>query len=156
ELGGASARRRSLLPLHPAAGAQRPDPAAPRGAGGGAVSQRAPLRVLVVEDDPAVRLSVRLLCQREGLVVAEAGDGPRALALGDEAPPDRVLLDLRLPGLSGLDVCRVLRRRAETARLPVIILTARGDEADKVAGLELGADDYVTKPFSPRELVARM
>jgi len=120
------------------------------------VSQRSALRVLVVEDDPAVRLSLRLLCQREGLVVVEATDGHQALALLDDASPDLVVLDLMLPGLGGLEVCRAIRRRQGTARLPVIILTARGDEADKVAGLELGADDYVTKPFSPRELMARM
>ncbi len=111
-------------------------------------------RVLVVEDDPAVRLSLRLMCQREGFAVAEAASGPRALMLFDEARPDLVLLDLMLPGMNGLEVCREIRRQDPAQ--PVIILTARGDEADKVAGLELGADDYVTKPFSPRELLARM
>lgn len=111
-------------------------------------------RVLVVEDDPAVRLSLRLMCQREGFAVAEAASGLRALMLFDEARPDLVLLDLMLPGMNGLEVCREIRRQDPAQ--PVIILTARGDEADKVAGLELGADDYVTKPFSPRELLARM
>ena len=118
------------------------------------MSQRQPVRVLVVEDDPAVRLSLRLLCQREGFAVVEAESGSQALALFEEARPDLVVLDLMLPGLDGLDVCRHVRRREP--HQPVIILTARGDEADKVAGLELGADDYVTKPFSPRELLARM
>src|SRR4029077_222297 len=94
------------------------------------------------------------LCQREGFQAVEAANGPRALILAEESRPDLVLLDLMLPGLDGLEVCRALRRRDPD--LPVIILTARGDEADKVSGLELGADDYVTKPFSPRELAARM
>ena len=113
-----------------------------------------PMRVLVVEDDPAVRLSLRLMCQREGFPVEEAANGPQALKLFDQSRPHLVLLDLMLPGLGGLDVCRAIRRREPSQ--PVIILTARGDESDKVAGLELGADDYVTKPFSPRELLARM
>lgn len=110
-------------------------------------------RILVVEDDEAVRLSLRLACQKEGFEVVETGDGGRAL---DELAgrPDLVLLDLMLPGPSGFDVCRAIHQREPN--LPVIILTARGDEVDKVVGLELGADDYITKPFSPRELVARI
>jgi DNA-binding response OmpR family regulator len=118
------------------------------------MSSQESTRVLVVEDDPAVRLSLRLMCQREGFAVVEATSGPQGLALFEEARPDLVLLDLMLPGMDGLEVCRALRRR--DSGQPVIILTARGQEADKVAGLELGADDYVTKPFSPRELLARM
>jgi two-component system response regulator RegX3 len=112
-----------------------------------------PTRVLVVEDDPAVRLSLRLMCQKEGVEVLEAPTGPQALA-SLEGTPDLVLLDLMLPGMDGLEVCRRMRR--ERPSQPVIILTARGDEGYKVTGLELGADDYVTKPFSPRELLARM
>ena len=112
------------------------------------------VRILVVEDDPSVRLSLRLAGQKEGFEVAEAGSGPEALAELARARPDLVLLDLMLPGQSGFDVCRALHQREPT--LPVIILTARGDEVDKVVGLELGADDYITKPFSPRELIARI
>jgi two-component system, OmpR family, alkaline phosphatase synthesis response regulator PhoP len=113
-----------------------------------------PARILVVEDDPAVRLSLRLTCQKEGFEVAEAADGLGAFSEFARDRPDLVLLDLMLPGLSGLDVCRELRQRDQN--LSVIILTARGDEVDKVVGLELGADDYITKPFSPRELIARI
>lgn len=129
--------------------------------GGARLSERAerqragsrPL-ILVVEDDPTVRLSVRLACQKEGFAVVEAASGEEALDAAARRPPALVLLDLMLPGISGFDVCRDLRARARD--LPVIMLTARGDEVDKIVGLELGADDYVTKPFSPRELVARV
>lgn len=108
----------------------------------------------MVEDDPTVRLSVRLACQKEGFAVVEAVSGEEALESVARWPPALVLLDLMLPGISGFDVCRDLRARDRD--LPIIMLTARGDEIDKVVGLELGADDYVTKPFSPRELVARI
>jgi DNA-binding response OmpR family regulator len=110
--------------------------------------------ILIVEDDPAVRMSLRLACQKEGFVVAEAASGPEALDEVTRQRPDLILLDLMLPGPSGFDVCRAIHQR--DAALPVIILTARGDEVDKVVGLELGADDYITKPFSPRELIARI
>jgi two-component system response regulator RegX3 len=110
--------------------------------------------ILVVEDDPAVRLSLRLACQREGFIVAEATNGDEALEQLARCRPDLILLDLMLPGPSGFDVCRSMLQR--DPNLPVIILTARDDEVDKVVGLELGADDYITKPFSPRELVARI
>ena len=111
-------------------------------------------RILVVEDDPAVRLSLRLAGQKEGFEVAEAASGPEALDELARQRPDLVLLDLMLPGPSGFEVCRSVHQRDPS--LPVIILTARGDEVDKVVGLELGADDYITKPFSPRELIARI
>ncbi len=113
-----------------------------------------PPRILVVEDDPAVRLSLRLAGQKEGFEVAEAASGPEALDELARQRPDLVLLDLMLPGPSGFEVCRSVHQRDPS--LPVIILTARGDEVDKVVGLELGADDYITKPFSPRELIARI
>jgi DNA-binding response OmpR family regulator len=113
-----------------------------------------PPRILVVEDDPAVRLSLRLACLKEGFAVDEAGSGPQALEQVARQRPDLVLLDLMLPGQSGFEVCRAVHQR--DASLPVIILTARGEEVDKVVGLELGADDYITKPFSPRELIARI
>src|SRR5919199_1023035 len=113
-----------------------------------------PPRILVVEDDAAVRLSLRLAGQKEGFEVAEATSGPEALDELARQRPDLVLLDLMLPGPSGFEVCRSVHQRDPS--LPVIILTARGDEVDKVVGLELGADDYITKPFSPRELIARI
>ncbi|MCC7106975.1 MAG: response regulator transcription factor [Chloroflexi bacterium] len=114
---------------------------------------RAP-RILVVEDDSAVRLSLRLAGEKEGFAVSEAVDGPEAIERLAQQRPDLVILDLMLPGVSGFDVCRTIHQRDPS--LPVIILTARGDEVDKVVGLEMGADDYITKPFSPRELIARV
>jgi two-component system, OmpR family, response regulator ResD len=110
-------------------------------------------RVLVVEDDPTVREVVSTYLRRAGHDVQEAADGVTALRLATPTLPDLVVLDLMLPGMDGLEVCRRLRDRGP---VPVIILTALGDEADRVLGLELGADDYVTKPFSPRELVLRV
>jgi DNA-binding response OmpR family regulator len=111
-------------------------------------------RILVVEDDPAVRLSLRLAGEKEGFAVSEATDGTEALERVAQLRPDLVILDLMLPSMSGFDVCRTIHQRDPS--LPVIILTARGDEVDKVVGLEMGADDYITKPFSPRELIARV
>lgn len=110
-------------------------------------------RVLVVDDDPTVSDVVRRYLQRAGCAVALAGDGPSALAAVTQRRPDLVVLDLMLPGMDGLEVCR--RLRATTDGVPVIMLTALGEETDRILGLELGADDYVTKPFSPRELVLR-
>lgn len=115
---------------------------------------RAVPKILIVEDDPAVRLSLRITCQREGFAIVEAGSGQDALRLVTQEKPDLVLLDLLLPDMNGLDVCRALRQ--QSSALPIIMLTAKNEEIDKVVGLELGADDYVTKPFSPRELVARI
>jgi DNA-binding response OmpR family regulator len=109
--------------------------------------------VLVVDDEPIVREVVCTYLQREGYRTLEAGDGGRARKLLEETSPALVVLDLMLPGTDGLELCRWIRGRSE---LPVIMLTARGEEADRIVGLELGADDYVTKPFSPRELVARV
>ncbi|MFE9629634.1 response regulator transcription factor [Streptomyces sp. NPDC006463] len=109
--------------------------------------------VLVVEDDPTVAEVVSGYLARAGCTVEHAPDGPDALRRAAARWPDLVLLDLMLPGLDGLEVCRRLRA---TAPVPVIMLTALGDEDDRIAGLELGADDYVTKPFSPRELVLRV
>jgi DNA-binding response OmpR family regulator len=109
--------------------------------------------VLVVDDEPIVRDVVVKYLRREGYRTLEAGDGEAALALVDHERPDLVVLDLMLPGLDGLAVCRRIRARSE---LPVIMLTARAEEADRIVGLEIGADDYVTKPFSPRELAARV
>jgi DNA-binding response OmpR family regulator len=110
--------------------------------------------VLVVDDDPTVSDVVRRYLERDDFVVRLAGDGPGALAAFAAERPDLVVLDLMLPGLDGLEVCR--RMRAAAPDLPVVMLTALGDEADRVLGLEIGADDYITKPFSPRELVLRV
>jgi DNA-binding response OmpR family regulator len=109
--------------------------------------------VLVVDDEPIVREVVVRYLRREGYRTLEAGDGDAAKQLVDRERPDLVVLDLMLPGTDGLSVCRWIRSRSD---LPVIMLTARGEEADRIVGLELGADDYVTKPFSPRELAARV
>jgi DNA-binding response OmpR family regulator len=109
--------------------------------------------VLVVDDEPKIVDVVREYLEHAGFSVRTAGDGPAALERARALAPDLVVLDLGLPGLDGLDVARQLRR---TSRVPVIILTARGDEVDRILGLELGADDYLVKPFSPRELVARV
>ncbi|MDQ1566222.1 MAG: hypothetical protein QOF96_1102 [Actinomycetota bacterium] len=109
--------------------------------------------VLVVDDEPKIVDVVREYLEHAGFAVRTAGDGPAALERARALAPDLVVLDLGLPGLDGLDVARQLRR---SSRVPVIILTARGDEVDRIIGLELGADDYLVKPFSPRELVARV
>jgi DNA-binding response OmpR family regulator len=110
-------------------------------------------RVLIIEDDPNVAEVVARYLQREGYQVEIVDDGARGLARALSHPPDLVVLDLMLPSLDGLEVCRQLRAAAP---VPVIMLTARGEEDDRITGLELGADDYVAKPFSPRELTARV
>jgi len=109
--------------------------------------------VLVVDDEPIVRDVVVRYLEREGFDTLVAADGDTARRLIERSPPELVVLDLMLPGTDGLALCRWIRARGE---LPVIMLTARGEEADRIVGLELGADDYVTKPFSPRELAARV
>jgi DNA-binding response OmpR family regulator len=109
--------------------------------------------VLVVDDEPIVRDVIVRYLRRDGFSTLEAGDGDRARELIETAEPALVVLDVMLPGTDGLELCRWIRRRSE---LPVILLTARGEESDRIVGLELGADDYVTKPFSPRELAARV
>jgi two-component system OmpR family response regulator len=111
-------------------------------------------RILVVDDEPRIVEVVQAYLERDGHRVDTAGDGDRALELAGTAGPDLIVLDVMLPGQSGFDVLRNLRERG--VRTPVIMLTARDDVIDRVAGLELGADDYVTKPFEPRELVARV
>jgi DNA-binding response OmpR family regulator len=109
--------------------------------------------VLVVDDEPIVREVVVRYLEREGYRTLEAGDGDLARSLLERHSPSLVVLDVMLPGTDGLELCRWIRARSE---LPIIMLTARGEEADRIVGLELGADDYVTKPFSPRELAARV
>jgi DNA-binding response OmpR family regulator len=109
--------------------------------------------VLVVDDEPIVRDVIVRYLRRDGFATLEAGDGDYARELIETAAPGLVVLDVMLPGTDGLELCRWIRSRSD---LPVIMLTARGEEADRIVGLELGADDYVTKPFSPRELAARV
>jgi DNA-binding response OmpR family regulator len=118
--------------------------------------QPAPARVLVVDDDPTVSDVVRRYLERAGFAVDKAGDGPTALALAAERSPDLVVLDLMLPGLSGTEVCRQLRASEQAADVPIIMVTARSGELDRVLGLEAGADDYIAKPFSLPELLARV
>ncbi len=113
-------------------------------------------KMLLVEDDAALAELLVYHFKREDFDVKQTPDGEEALLLAQETPPDIVLLDWMVEGLSGIEVCRRLRRMPETANVPIIMLTARGEEEDRVRGLETGADDYVTKPFSPRELVARV
>jgi len=114
-------------------------------------------RILVIEDDPDIALSLRLKLERDGgFEVRTADDGARGLRMAVDRPPDLVLLDVNLPGMDGFEVCRHLRNDPATAATPVIMLTARIDESDRVAGLDLGADDYITKPFSPKEALARI
>ena len=113
-------------------------------------------KILIVEDEPDIRELVRYNLEQVGFDVIEAEDAESTIALAREQRPALVILDLMLPEGDGLDICRVLRGKSETAELPIVILTAKAGEVDRVLGLEFGADDYVTKPFSPRELVARV
>jgi two-component system phosphate regulon response regulator PhoB len=112
--------------------------------------------VLIVEDEAALMTMLRYNLEKQGFRVEEAGDGEEALARINELKPDMVLLDWMLPHLSGIEVCRQIRRRPATRELPVIMITARSEDQDAVRGLNTGADDYVTKPFSTEALVARM
>ena len=114
-------------------------------------------RVLIVDDDPAIRDVVRFALSREGYATLEAGDGAAGLAAAREALPDLIVLDVMLPEMDGTEMCRALRASGgAAAAIPVLFLSSRGDEVDRVVGLEIGGDDYLTKPFSPRELVARV
>jgi two-component system phosphate regulon response regulator PhoB len=112
--------------------------------------------MLLVEDDAALAELLNWHFDREDFDVRQTPDGEEALLLAQERTPDIVLLDWMVENLSGIEVCRRLRRMPETSNVPIIMLTARGEEEDRVRGLETGADDYVTKPFSPRELIARV
>ena len=112
--------------------------------------------VLVVDDDPDIIEILEYNLRKSGFSVVTAADGPTALQKAREALPSLIVLDLLLPGLEGTDVCRILKQDKHTRSIPVLMLTARGEEIDRVVGLELGADDYVVKPFSPRELILRI
>ncbi|WP_448579906.1 phosphate regulon transcriptional regulator PhoB [Thermaurantiacus sp.] len=113
-------------------------------------------KILLVEDDANLVELIRYNLEKENFAVAVTADGEEALVMAEEERPDVVVLDWMIATLSGIEVCRRLRRSPQTASLPIIMLTARAEEADRIRGLETGADDYVTKPFSPRELVARI
>lgn len=113
-------------------------------------------KVLIVEDDEAIAAMLRYNLKSEGFSVEHADDGEEALQLVNEQKPDIILLDWMLPSISGIEVCRRLRQNEKTRNIPIIMVTARSEESDKLMGLDYGADDYITKPFSPAELVARM
>ena len=112
--------------------------------------------VLVVDDEKDLLELVRYHLEKDGLKCLEAGDGETALQMARERLPDLIVLDLMLPGVDGLEVCRILRKDPKTAAVAIIMLTAKAEEVDRIVGLEMGADDYMVKPFSPRELVARV
>ncbi len=113
-------------------------------------------KILIVDDEQDIVELLSYNLEKEGFSTAKAYDGEAALGLVHSEKPDLVILDLMLPKMNGLDVCKAIRRNPETANLPIIMLTAKGDEVDKIIGLEIGADDYVTKPFSVKELIARV
>jgi two-component system, OmpR family, alkaline phosphatase synthesis response regulator PhoP len=119
------------------------------------ISQR-PKKILIVEDEREIALLIKHYLEKEGYHPCIAGTGSEAQKLVVSERPDLVVLDLMLPHIDGLEVCKTLRRKPETTLLPIIMLTAKSDESDTVVGLELGADDYMTKPFSPKTLVARV
>jgi DNA-binding response OmpR family regulator len=113
-------------------------------------------KILIVEDDQDIAALIAHYLEKAGHTRDIVGDGGRALAVARDAPPDLVILDLMLPGLNGLEVCRALRADNRTAAVPIVMLTARGEESERILGLDSGADDYVVKPFSPNELMARV
>jgi two-component system phosphate regulon response regulator PhoB len=113
-------------------------------------------RILLIEDEPDIAEVLQYNLEKEGFEVEVARRGDSGLDAIRRQPPDLVLLDLMLPGLDGLELTRMVKRDAATARLPIVMLTARGEELDRIVGLELGADDYISKPFSPREVVLRV
>ncbi|MCS6873501.1 MAG: response regulator transcription factor [Pyrinomonadaceae bacterium] len=115
-------------------------------------------KILIIEDEADIAESIRYNLEREGFrtEIAESGEKGLRLALNDKKSPALIILDLMLPGMSGLEICRRLRREPQTRKVPIIMLTAKTAEVDKVTGLEIGADDYITKPFSIKELIARI
>jgi two-component system, OmpR family, alkaline phosphatase synthesis response regulator PhoP len=115
-----------------------------------------PKKILIVDDEKDIVDLISYNLEKEGFVTIKAHDGERALELVEAKRPDMVLLDLMLPGIRGLEVCKFIRKNPDTETLPIIMLTAKGDQVDKILGLEMGADDYITKPFNVRELIARI
>jgi len=113
-------------------------------------------KILIVEDEKDIIKMLEYNLKKEGFRVIAARDGEDALDLAVRDHPDLILLDLMLPGMDGLEVCKALKKESKASSIPIIMLTAKSQESDKVVGLELGADDYITKPFSPRELIARI
>ncbi|WP_371365641.1 Alkaline phosphatase synthesis transcriptional regulatory protein PhoP [Sporomusa rhizae] len=113
-------------------------------------------KILIVDDEINIRELIKFTVEKEGYNSIEAGDGQTAVKMAKTDKPDLIVLDLMLPGIDGLEVCRLVKNSRETAAIPIIMLTAKNEEIDKIIGLELGADDYLTKPFSPRELLARI
>lgn len=113
-------------------------------------------KILIVDDEPNIRSLVRFNLEKEGYAIIEADDGNSGLAIAQREHPALIVLDLMLPGKDGLEVCRILKGQRETSGIAIIMLTAKSEEIDKILGLEMGADDYLTKPFSPRELSARV
>ncbi|WP_425059720.1 Alkaline phosphatase synthesis transcriptional regulatory protein PhoP [Sporomusa carbonis] len=113
-------------------------------------------KILIVDDELNIRELIKFNLEKESYKVLEAGDGQTAINIAKADRPDLIVLDLMLPGIDGLEVCRIIKNSRETTAIPIIMLTAKNEEIDKVIGLELGADDYLTKPFSPRELLARI
>lgn len=112
--------------------------------------------ILVVDDEPDIVSLISYNLKKEGFVVTAVADGDEALRTAKQGHFTLIILDLMLPGINGMEICRLLRRDKETAQIPIIMLTAKGEEADRIKGLEAGADDYISKPFSPRELIARV
>src|SRR5262249_39122469 len=115
-----------------------------------------PMKVLIVEDDSDIAALIAHYLEKNGYETETIADGGKALSHARSSLPDLVVLDLMLPGLNGLEICRALRADDKTAALPIVMLTARGEEAERIFGLDAGADDYVVKPFSPNELMARV
>jgi two-component system alkaline phosphatase synthesis response regulator PhoP len=113
-------------------------------------------KILIVDDEQSIRELIKFNLEKAGFTVLESGDGAEALHIAKSLKPELLVLDLMLPGIDGIEVCRELKSQRDTSGIPIIMLTARADEIDKIIGLEMGADDYLTKPFSPRELVARV
>jgi two-component system alkaline phosphatase synthesis response regulator PhoP len=113
-------------------------------------------RILVVDDEPDILDLVKYNLDKEGYDVSSVLTGEEALQITQKIHPDLILLDLMLPGLDGLEVCKTLKKQADTSEIPIIMLTAKGEESDVVTGLEIGADDYISKPFSPKVLIARV
>ncbi len=113
-------------------------------------------KILIVDDECNIRELLKFNLEKSGYKVIEADDGQSAITIAKTQKPELIVLDLMLPGMDGLEVCRIVKNSRETAAIPIIMLTAKNEEIDKVIGLELGADDYLTKPFSPRELLARI